>query len=98
MKPKSWKDCPYSIRKLFLWNCENLDYDPYESSKSEAIHSIQCGNITSEENEYRLKKAWENITEEQLQMWYHSAIWEYTREIELLEKTLKPLKPTIDKI
>jgi hypothetical protein len=35
---------PADVQESLLWDME-LNYDSYESSQAEAIHSILCGNI-----------------------------------------------------
>ena len=56
MKPTEMKfdELPCSVQESLLWDME-LDYDGYESSKAETIHTILCGSHCSSTNELIIK-------------------------------------------
>lgn len=70
----------------FLWNCD-LEYDSYESSMAEAIHDIECGNI-SIANEEIVKSAWAGVSEETFQQWCRDHYESCQRQMAELEKFL----------
>jgi hypothetical protein len=86
-KPDKWSNCPVVILDHWLWEAE-LKYDPYESSKAQAIHDILCGN-PSETNKLILDNLWAKLTEKQWQEMLSQKIAE-------LEFTLKRLKGMLD--
>jgi hypothetical protein len=46
MKPNLFFNLPGALQESLLWDME-LDYDPYESSKAQAIHEIMlCDNLS----------------------------------------------------
>lgn len=61
-KPAKFSDLPYALQESLLWDME-LDYDSYESSKAEAVHSISCGNASSR-NEYIIENAYKFMKED----------------------------------
>jgi hypothetical protein len=71
MKPKEWTDCPNCILELFLENVE-LMYDPYESSKAEAIDSILNGNVF-DHNKHIISSCWAVLSEEDFQRYVQHA-------------------------
>jgi len=75
------------ILEDWLWTLV-LDYDPYESSKAQAVHDTLCGN-ESVNNDRILKAAWDAMPEEQWQEML-------SRKIEEAEFTLKKLKGMLD--
>ncbi len=83
MKPTKWQDCPDALLNRFLWECE-LEYDPYESSKAEAIHSIECdpGSMSSE-NSRIIRTAWSFLSEDTFSAWVKQGI--ESLEIQLTE-------------
>ena len=56
MKPTEMKfsELPCSVQESLLWDME-LEYDGYESSKAETIHTILCGSHCSSTNELIIK-------------------------------------------
>ena len=66
MKPQSFFDLPDVLIESFLWDME-LEYDPYEGSKAETIHSILY-NPPSSNNEYAVSNYWKALSEESFQM------------------------------
>lgn len=61
-----------------------LDYDSYESSKAETIHSILCGN-TSPANEYVIRNFYKALSDETL-------IRDATNELENAKITVSNLR------
>ena len=49
-----FNDLPELVQEALLWDME-LEYDGYESSKSETIHMILCGSDCSSTNELIIK-------------------------------------------
>jgi hypothetical protein len=89
MKPKSWEQCPGVILESVLWDCD-LEYDPYEGSKAETIHAIQCGVVNSDNGKI-IEEYWENMSEEEF-------VLRCKNEIQCLENQLKGLKDLFDKV
>lgn len=87
MKPDSWKKCPHNILENILWDCD-LEYDHYEGSKAETVHTIQCGNVYST-NDRIITEYWENLSDEDFDR-------RCKHEIENLERQLANLKKLID--
>lgn len=72
MKPNSWKSCPFAVLERFLENVK-LDYDPWESSKDEAVASFAWGS-QSHRNEETVKEEWSELTEERFQLYLKQTI------------------------
>lgn len=67
MKPTEMKfdELPCSVQESLLWDME-LDYDGYESSKAETIHTILCGSHCSSTNELIIKNYMLSMSKEVL--------------------------------
>jgi hypothetical protein len=59
MRPESYPP-PLPVLEQLLWDCE-LEYDPYESSKSETIHAVTNGSISSH-NDRIVKSVWKMMS------------------------------------
>ena len=89
IKPTSFRDLPYALQESLLWEF-NLDYCPYESSKVEAVHSIQCnypydGSI----NDLVIRSSYAQVSVERLES-------RARRHLSSLESQIKDLKKMID--
>jgi len=82
-KPASWETLPAPLLNNFLWNLD-LEYDSYESSKAEAVHSIECGN--DYHNEKIVNSAWAMVTAETYSQWIADYITSLKEQLEQLEK------------
>lgn len=86
-KPEDWYDQPHQLLERWLWD-RDLEYDGYETSKAEEIHSIICNKPPDHDtNRQRLDKAWSHVTEEQ----YRSRLAELINELSDQVKQLQEL-------
>ena len=84
MKPKTWQECPHTVLESILWECD-LDYDSYEGSKEETIHSIHNGSI-DDTNKRIVDTAWSFISENDFRLCCQVAIQFLQRELEETKK------------
>jgi hypothetical protein len=89
MKPTTWEEVPHSLLHNLLWDMD-LDYDPYESSKAEAIDNIVNG-IISQINEGVIKSYWNGLSEKDFQSKVKSTKEELIRQLELLTRLESPI-------
>lgn len=82
-KPASWQSLPAPLLNNFLWNLD-LEYDAYESSKAEAVHSIECGDFYA--NEKIINSAWSQVTAQTYSEWIADYIALLKAQLEELEK------------
>lgn len=61
MKPKSFFDLPYRLRKSLLHDME-FDYDPYDSSREETIADILNGYGSNHKD--TIENAFKSMTED----------------------------------
>lgn len=90
MKPKDWQKCPYVILDTFLWNLD-LDYDSYESSLADTIHSIHCNGSdgTSRQNIEMIEERWNALTEEEFSYMCKNCINSLESQIDQLRDFIK---------
>lgn len=86
MKPESWKHLPGPILEQFLWDCE-LEYDSYESSKAERVHSILNGSIY-EDNQRIVDTAWKFMSEDSFRIRCENARNSLKSQLEEIQELL----------
>ena len=64
MKKPKLSDLPGSVYEEILWDVD-LEYDSYESSKPDTIHSLICGN-GSLSNKEKIERYYEQLTAEEV--------------------------------
>ena len=52
-RPENWDQLPYYLKEDLLESMDHLEYDPYESSRQDAIHELLCDGTACSRN-YRL--------------------------------------------
>jgi hypothetical protein len=85
-KPK-WNDLPWCLQERLLYEMD-LDYDGYEISKEDVIHSISNGDI-SDTNKYRIESFYKTFPLETLELYLK-------QEIKQKENSLKYMKEMLD--
>ena len=64
-RPKKWCDLPYPIREAMAANTK-LKYDPYESSRAEALDWLLCDPSYYDENNKRVQSRYESFSDNDL--------------------------------
>jgi hypothetical protein len=62
-KPESWTQLPHRLLEEIIWDIEDLEYCPYESSKAECIHNILNDNV-SDTNRRVINAYWQALSDE----------------------------------
>ena len=60
-KPENWEFLPGRLLDTLLWDIDSLDYDSYDSSKSECIDNISNG-IISDTNRKIIDAYWKALS------------------------------------
>lgn len=85
-KPK-WNDLPWCLQERLLYEMD-LDYDGYETSREDVIHSVSNGDI-SDRNKYCIESFYKTFPLETLELYLK-------QEIEQKENSLKYMKEMLD--
>ena len=86
MKKPKLSDLPSKLYEEMLWDIE-LDYDSYESSKADTIHSLICGN-GSLLNKDRIARYYEQLSPEEVHAKMSSKFEELKNELEYLKECM----------
>ena len=62
-KPESWTQLPNRLLEEIIWDIEDLEYCPYESSMAECIHNILNEGIT-DTNKKIVNAYWQALSDE----------------------------------
>ena len=87
MKPESWKTLPNTLLETILWDIDSLDYCSYESSKTEVIHEILYGSISSL-NQKIVDAYWKALSEITFELRVCQQLESVKRQVEALEKLI----------
>jgi hypothetical protein len=90
----NFNDLPLALRESLLWDME-LEYDSYEGSKAETIHTLLNEGWTGTYNTNLISDYWKNLSEENFRNRVVGLVDEHKRSIEQLEHLLDtPYKKT----
>ena len=64
-RPKKWYNLPYNLGSAMAENTE-LEYDPYESSRAEALHNLINDPGYYDENNKRVQERYESFSDDDL--------------------------------
>jgi len=88
IKPATFSGLPYALQEPLLWQMD-LDYDFYESSMAETVHSIQCNYpYDGSRNDRIIKEFYATFTVEKLETWVRGHISGLEDQIQALKKML----------
>jgi len=62
-KPESWTQLPHRLLEEIIWDIEDLEYCPYESSMAECVHDILNENV-SDTNRRVINAYWQALSDE----------------------------------
>jgi hypothetical protein len=90
MRPESFPP-PLPVFEQFLWDC-NLDYDSYEGSKEETVHSILNGGYISEHNKRIIDTAWKFMSNDSYKLRLEQAKDTLLDQIRQIDEALDNLR------
>jgi len=88
-KPKSWNELPSQLLEDILWDIEDLDYCPYDSSKAECINDILNESIT-DTNKKIVNAYWQGLSNERFEVYVRNRLESAKRLVGWLEDLSHP--------